>query len=271
MRQWQESHFMNYAWKTSGDCNEPVSHCHSLREESPDLVHGFELLISKPSWEGSGTCGMWDLAQASLSLSLVDELWGLIALPTPCSLSLVPVCGQPASQPCCHAFPGCGRDERCLEQWAKVNPFFPSVLCSEYFIRATETQLIQRWISNWRFWGKLNHVMSWICKRIRGQNTSTVWWAAVDFTRMRWGWTLCVWPHSLGNDGNSGQLLNGEKLDSSLKKPSCDPVSILQMSDMMVDDIIPLFDATQQQHQDSGKWHHISGTARTPLCLQETH
>lgn len=79
--------------------------------------------------------------------------------------------------------------------------------------------------------------------------------------------TVCVWPHSLGNDGNSGQLLTGEKLDSSLKKPSCDPV---QMSDVMVDDIIPLFDATQQQHQDSGKWHHISWTARTSLSPGNT-
>lgn len=170
-RQWQGSHFMNYAWTSSGDCNEPVSHCHSLREESPSLVHGFELLISKPSWEGSGTCRLWDLAGASMSLSLVDELWGLTALPTRCSLSRMPVCGQPASHPCCHAFPGCGRDERCLELWAKANPFFPRVFCSEYFLRATETQLIQWWISDWRFWAKLNHVMSWICERIRGRNT----------------------------------------------------------------------------------------------------
>ena len=150
------------------------------------------------------------------------------------ALSLVPVCGQPAPQPCCHAFPGWGRDERCLEPWAKANPFFPRVLCSEYFLRATETQLIQWWISNWRFWRKAKprHVLN-MQAHTWSEHTSTVWCAAVDFTRMRWGWRLCVWPHSLGNDGNSGQLLTGEELDSSLKKPSCDPVRILQMSDVI--------------------------------------
>lgn len=65
------------------------------------------------------------------------------------------------------------------------------------------------------------------------EHTSTVWWAPVNFMGTEWGWTtVCV--NTLSREWwELWSTTDWWKLDSSLKKPSWDPVSILQMSDVM--------------------------------------
>lgn len=78
------------------------------------------------------------------------------------------------------------------------------------------------------------------------EHTKVMWGTAIDFTRMEWGRAAichCICREMMGSQCCSP--LMGQKLESSLKRPSWDPTSILCISDMRIEDTILSFDATQ--------------------------